>query len=59
MRPDQAETLRTGYCLGWPFDSELRENVLDVRLYRLSRNAEVSCRLEQRAAAEELFRGWE
>jgi len=48
MRPEQAETLRTGYCLGSPFDSELRENVLDVRLYRLRRNAEVSCRLEQR-----------
>ena len=45
MRPDQTETLRTGYCLGSPFDSELRENVLDMRLYRLRRNAEVSCDL--------------
>jgi hypothetical protein len=30
MRPDQAETLRTGYCLGSPFDREPRENVLNL-----------------------------
>jgi hypothetical protein len=37
--------LCTGYRLGSSLDSELHENVFDVRLYRLRRNAEVSCDL--------------
>jgi len=40
--PDQAEALGARHRLRTPLHGELRKNVLDVRLHRLGRNAEVT-----------------